>query len=194
MARLTAHERDVAAGLSPLRQVTWVGGRLALHRALERAGLPACDILSTPRGAPLLPPGAAGSISHKRHLAIAIAAPSDGATLGIDLERGEQRPVDITHRILVEEELHDLQRMPPGDRWRAVMIRFSLKEAVYKALDPFVGRYIAFSEASVRVEPTGAVSVQLSLRGGEGPFALSAWFAEHAGYIVSVVRACRTRS
>src|SRR5215468_6037405 len=60
------------------RRVSFIGGRVALRAALGAlgadAGARSAPILSTPRGAPVLPPGFVGSISHKRELAVAIAA------------------------------------------------------------------------------------------------------------------------
>lgn len=185
-------ERNFAEQLAPLRRTSWVGGRIALRRAMAAVGSFDAPILSTPRGAPELPAGVAGSISHKRSMAIAIAAPAGGFTLGVDLEESSPRPVDIARRVLVDEELEALNRFPEPERWRGLMLRFSLKEAVYKALDPFVERYIAFSEASVDPRDDGSAAIVMNLRGGEGPFALSAsWFLRDA-YIISVVRACRS--
>ncbi len=125
-------------------------------------------------------------------MAIAIAARADGFTLGIDLEEWGPRPVDIARRVLVDGELRAIGALPEADRWQGLMLRFSLKEAVYKALDPFVERYIAFSEASVEPHEDGSARIELSLRGAEGPFALSAaWFVRD-GHVVSIVRACRS--
>ncbi len=116
-------------------------------------GVDAGPILSTPRGAPLLPAGARGSISHKESLAVALAARAEvdeGAwRLGIDIERVAPGKLDISKRVLRPEELAFLP--PPGDprRTEELAFAFSAKEAIYKALDPFVARYVSFQEVAV---------------------------------------------
>jgi 4'-phosphopantetheinyl transferase EntD len=77
-AELHPDEAAYAQLLAPLRRVGFVGGRLALRAAL--AALGARDvgpIMATARGAPALPAGFVGSVSHKREVAVAIAAPAD---------------------------------------------------------------------------------------------------------------------
>lgn len=170
-------EAQHAARLPAARRATFVGGRLALRDALAAAGVSRSErsgaILATPRGAPRLPSGLLGSISHKHRLAVALAAradPREAATLGIDVEiRGGLRQ-DIARRILTDEELAAL-----GDRGRPdwddqVLWHFAAKEAIYKALDPWVGRLIGFREVSLARGPNGAFAVHLALTGGEGPF------------------------
>ena len=105
LAQLPAAERDYARGLAPARQVTWVGGRLALRAALSDLGVDAAAVLADDRGAPRLPPGTVGSISHKAHLAVALAAPDAGWSVGIDLEdlTAPQRR-DISTHVLTESE------------------------------------------------------------------------------------------
>src|SRR5205809_366063 len=59
------------------RRASFIGGRVALRAAIAALGdaaAPPPAILSTARGAPALPAGYVGSISHKRELAVAIAA------------------------------------------------------------------------------------------------------------------------
>jgi 4'-phosphopantetheinyl transferase EntD len=42
-------------------------------------------------------------------------------------------------------------------------VYFSLKEAVYKAIDPFVERYVRFTEVELTLHDTGEASVRLLL-------------------------------
>jgi 4'-phosphopantetheinyl transferase EntD len=166
-----------AARLPPGRRATFVGGRLALRDALAAAGVSRAErsgaILPTARGAPRLPPGLLGSISHKHRLAVALAAradPGEPAALGIDVEIQGGLRHDIARRILTDEELAAL-----GDRGRPdwndqVLWHFAAKEAIYKALDPWVGRLIGFREVSLARGLDGSLAVHLALTGGEGPF------------------------
>jgi 4'-phosphopantetheinyl transferase EntD len=93
-ATLAPEERAFAAGLTAVRRRTWVGGRVAMREALATAGVDAPPILSDARGAPVLPPGIAGSISHKERLAVAIVA-RGAARVGVDVEIDAASAPDI---------------------------------------------------------------------------------------------------
>ena len=142
----------------------------------ERAELPA--ILSDDRGAPILPPGWVGSISHKGAFAAALTAPAGHGHIGLDLERAQPSRQDIARRILTPREQAALP-----DRARAVTLRFAIKEAIYKALDPYVRRYVGFTE--VELDLAGdVVTVTTDL-----PFAIEATWREHAGHWLATARA-----
>jgi 4'-phosphopantetheinyl transferase EntD len=192
LARLLPPEQAFAAGLPPLRLATWVAGRLALAAALAEVGAPRAPLLATPRGAPVVPPGFVGSVSHKRRLAAAIAAPHEGACLGLDVEDAVPHKYDITARILRDEERAAVDALAPDARWRGVIVRFSIKESIYKAVDPFVCRYVSFHEAVVDPGPPGdgvrPAAARLEPAQGEGPFAIEATWAELDGYVVSTAR------
>ena len=153
---------------------SFIAGRRALRSALEAAvpALAHAPLLRMPRGGPRLPEGAMGSISHKRTHAIALAAPAASADaletakhgvirrhVGIDLE---QRPspdgahIDrsqaLARRILTARELEALRALTGVAHLDATLLRFALKEAVYKAIDPHVQRYVRFTEVELDVE------------------------------------------
>ena len=141
-----------------------------------------------------MPVGFSGSVSHKRRIAVALAARDEGSKIGIDVEEVPPLRIDISERVLTDGELASLRRLPDVDRWRATMVRFSLKEAIYKALDPFVQRYVGFKEVALDVDtrlpstPFRPAIVELNLAKGEGPFAADATFAEREGCIVSTAQ------
>jgi 4'-phosphopantetheinyl transferase EntD len=195
IARLCPEEQAVAAGLAPRRLPTWVAGRLALAAALEGAGAPRAPLLSTPRGAPAVPRGFVGSVSHKKHVAAAIACADAGAHVGLDVEAAEPTRQDITRHVLRAEEAAALDALPDALRWRGVIARFSIKESIYKALDPFVQRYVGFKEARVDLgDDAGATRearAALFLDQGEGPFAVEATWAEEDGLFVTAARVRR---
>jgi len=160
LAALHPDEREHAAALAPLRRRDWSAGRAALRAALAAAGL-ACDaaVLTDDRGAPVLPASAHGSVSHKRGLAVALAAAAGDARIGVDVERHGASRVDVSARILTGPELATLPS-DPVERGRAVALRFSLKEAIYKAIDPFVRRYVGFREVAVWPEQGSIARVE----------------------------------
>lgn len=190
-------ERDFLINLSPARKPTWLAGRIALHAALQDLGLDDGAVLVTGRGAPKLPAGVTASISHKRTLAVALAAPKiDGLSLGVDIEPVPAVPAslgepswngrpDISSRVMTGTELDALALLPEPQRRREVVLHFSIKEALYKALNPIVGRYVSFQEATVLPASDGSVAVTLGLAKHEGPFVAEARWSEIEGHLLT---------
>jgi 4'-phosphopantetheinyl transferase EntD len=159
------------------RRATFIGGRVALRAALDEldpgSGAAAPAMLSTARGAPMLPPGFVGSVSHKRELAVAIVAraePTPRTTIGIDVEVPRPRHVDISARVLTPAERAAVAGLDPAARDAEVLFRFAAKEAIYKALDPWVQRLVSFHEVELATAPDGSRRARLDLKRGEGPF------------------------
>jgi enterobactin synthetase component D len=197
LASLAEEERDYLESLSPARKPTWLAGRIALHEALRDLGLDAGPILTDRRGAPELPDGVTGSISHKRTLAVALAARRlDGLSIGVDLEPvptlppspsepgWDSRP-DISSRVMTPEELSALAATPEPVRRREVVLHFSIKEALYKAINPLIGRYVSFQEATVLPRSDGSVAVTFALSKQEGPFLAEARWLEINGHLLT---------
>jgi enterobactin synthetase component D len=197
IAALAVEERSFLDSLPPARRPTWLAGRIALHEALRDLGVDVGPILSDRRGAPELPEGVTGSISHKRTLAVALAAHKcDGTSIGVDLEPvpvsppspgepGWDRRPDISSRVMTPAELAALAATPEPGRRRQVVLHFSIKEALYKALNPLIGRYVSFQEASLLPHPDGSVTVTLALAKQEGPFLAEARWTEIAAHLLT---------
>lgn len=138
---LRPEERPRAAALSEVRRREFIAGRAALRSLLDApAAIPSDD-----RGAPVLPAGWVGSISHTRDRVAAIVAPDEGWRVGVDLERRAGLRYDIARRVLRPSELARL----PADREAHVLLAFSIKEAIYKAIDPYERRYVGFQEVEL---------------------------------------------
>jgi 4'-phosphopantetheinyl transferase EntD len=193
-AALAPAERAHARTLSPARRVTWVGGRVALRAALADLGEAApAPISSTRRGAPALPAGIAGSIAHKRTLAVALAAraPRD-VTLGVDVEVERAPRVDISERVLTVDERRRVDALAPTARAREVLAIFAAKEAVYKALDPWLGRYVSFQDVALARGEDGALAAVFAPRADEPSFVLEVHEEVIlAGHIVMTARVHR---
>lgn len=196
-AALHPEEWQLAERLALPRRIAFVGGRLALRAALHavQPTLAHHPILRTSRGAPAMPPGAPGSVSHKRRLAVAlVGTPSDAVrTLGVDVE---ERPgpddlarADLAPKILTPLERHELAALAadaPLAYRDAVRLRFALKEAVYKAIDPHVQRYVRFQEVEVFPGAAGAVAVRLTLPEFAGRhITVQAYWTEVHGHLVA---------
>ena len=181
-------ELQVASKHRAFRLASYVGGRLAAHGAIQSLGGPFTGIGVGPRGAPLPPPGVALSITHKKHLAVAIAARSELGDLGVDLERLDPERPAIAAKVLRPEEVERIARLPEDRRWTATIVRFSLKEAIYKALAPKLQRYIDFNEASIVLHTDGHAKVDLHLSAGPIPSQIHARFAWLDRAVLSTVR------
>jgi 4'-phosphopantetheinyl transferase EntD len=157
-------------------------GRAAMCEALAMPGL---DIPRDDRGAPVIPAGWLGSISHKHERAAALVARDDGtgARIGVDLEVAAEPRQPIESRVLRPRELAALR-----DR-REVTLYFAIKEAIYKAVDPFVRRFVGFTEVELALADGGAcvVTSELSL-------AIEAWWCERDGHWLATARAVRPRN
>ena len=179
-------ELAAAAALSPVRAREHLAGRAALRQALATFTITDGDAIGVDdRGAPILPAGFVGSVSHKGNLAAAIVAPADGARIGIDLERRGPMRIDIAPRIMTARELATLPADPVA-RAAAVLLHFSVKEAIYKAIDPFpfVRRYVGFQEVELAFDEAGAVTVTSAF-----PLAIAASYREHVGHWLATARA-----
>jgi enterobactin synthetase component D len=178
LAALPAAEQALALGFSEFRRRDFVTGRTALHVAIDDFKRP---ILTGHRGGPLLPAGWVGSVSHKGSTAAAIVAPAGAGWVGIDLERAAASRLDIARRILTPREQAALDDHP--DRGRAVTLRFAIKEAIYKAVDPIVCRYVGFTEVELEV---GAVYCAVR---SELPAVIEATWCEHGSHWIATARA-----
>lgn len=187
-ARLHPEEARHASTLHPGRRPTWIAGRLALRAALAALGAPPDPILPDDRGAPALPPGMIGSISHKRQLAVGLASRSCGWTVGVDVEQREMGKQDISRHVLSEAERTALAALDPAAREREVMLRFSLKESIYKAIDPHVRRYVGFHEVSLTLLADGSARIDTHLVRGE-QLEVQGWWSVARDHVLTSARA-----
>ena len=188
LEHLREQERTHAADLPLRRRITWAGGRIALHAALEQVGHSAEAIFSTDRGAPRLPSGLAGSVSHKEGLAVALVTPHATWSVGVDIEHMRVPRADIARHVLTPEEREELSTLQQEERWREVLLRFSAKEALYKALDPWVRRYVSFQEVAVHPEAGGVGRVHLALKDGAGPFRVEMGWEMNEEFVLTTAR------
>lgn len=189
LERLHPDERAAAETFRGFRRTSFVGGRLAARGALHGLGRTKGPVLSDGRGAPLAPSGISVSITHKSHFAVAIAARSELGTLGIDLEDLAPERPGIAQRVLRPEEQEAVEALAADRRWTATVVRFSIKEAIYKALAPRLKRYIGFAEASVDPGVDGLAQVTLHLESGPAPVSLEARYTWLDQAVLATVRA-----
>lgn len=134
------------------------------------------SILKDEHGRPQVPNGFIGSISHKQTTGVALIAtlPADADTqshptigVGIDIEQSFSRRRNIAKKILTPNELEDLGGLDGVTRDEEVLLRFSLKESVYKAMHPLISQFVGFQEAEIKPHNDGTATVYLNLKSGK---------------------------
>lgn len=176
LSTLPVEEQQAAARLSGPRQRELIAGRTAMHELIDRAH----PVLANERGAPVVPAGMTGSISHKLARAAALIAMAEHGHVGVDLERAAPTKLDIAKRILTAREA----RVSGAELLRV----FAIKEAIYKAIDPIVRRYVGFQEVELVVGQGGHVQVSV-VDAGRLPVAIEAWWTELDGHWLATARA-----
>ena len=196
-AALHPEEQRLLDTLPSGRQPSFAAGRVALRVALHTVGAPEGPLLVDDRGGPLLRSGARGSISHKRALAVGLAAPASHPVfwnVGVDVEEMRPLKVDISNRVLTEGELTRWRGMPTSERDHDLITRFSLKEALYKAVNGFLRRFVSWRAVEVTsIDEQGRVSFAGSLFEESALTAsdIEGWVLQPMpGFILSTVRAC----
>lgn len=203
LALLIPDERSFVATLAPARRPSWVAGRIALRQAFRDLGIELGPVLPNKYGAPELPRDLVGSISHKKTLAVGLAAHAQGQThIGVDIEdipavyasldeaRAQARP-DIRTRVLTRHELLRLEAIPEQEHRRVVLLHFSLKESLYKAINPLVTRHVSFHEASMTPLPDGTAQVSLHLAQDQGAFFAEGTWTEIQNHFLTTARVRR---
>ena len=153
---------------SEASQKSFVGGRLALRHAME-CQVDDCIILKDSHGRPMLPSSFLGSVSHKGDVAVALVARATEPRnwgIGVDLEFRKKGHEKIARRILTPHENETLGLLQDVTAGEEVLLRFSLKEAVYKAMHPLICQYVGFQEAETIPLSDGSAQVLLNLTSG----------------------------
>jgi enterobactin synthetase component D len=110
--------------------------------------------------------------------------------VGVDVEQQQMGKQDITRRVLTEAECAALEGLDAEARGQAVMLCFSLKESIYKAIDPHVRRYVGFHEVDLVVLPDGRARVDAHLMSAER-LEVEGWWSLARDYVLTAARARR---
>jgi len=108
--------------------------------------------------------------------------------VGIDVEQPHLGKQDISRYVLTAEEQAALAELDPASRDHGIMLRFSLKESIYKAIDPYVRRFVGFQEVSVSILPDGCARVDPRLEDG-ARLHIEGWWTIGQDHVLTVARA-----
>lgn len=148
---LSDSERQLVESASASRRREFASGRRVARAAMRHIDIPSGEILADQRQ-PLWPTGVVGSISHSRTIAAAVVSLRERHQgLGVDVVPVAAVSEKTATRLLSENELHWVHQIGPGE-WRTAV--FSAKEAIYKAVNPLVGEFLAFNDVEVVVDET----------------------------------------
>ena len=148
-------------GAGPARRADFRAGRHCARRALEELGHRPAALLRGEGGAPVWPPGFAGSITHCRGLAAAAVGPrGTWASMGLDVEvRGRATP-RLARMIATPAERAEFERR--GERGQDFLdLVFSAKEAFYKAQHPCSGAWLGFHDVELTFAEDGGYRLRL---------------------------------
>jgi len=137
-------------------------------------------------GRPLVPNDFIGSISHKDDIGVALISTKsdDDMMIGVDIEKtykSSKRKTNIAKRVLTPNEIQyisdsllnsegsndDTATTIEAQESDQVLLRFSFKESLYKAIHPFVKRYVGFREAEITPYSNGTAVVKYFLKDDE---------------------------
>lgn len=166
LPHLPAAERRLMRRMGPSRRREFSWGRVAARRALAEIGVVASALLPDTDRVPDWPRGIAGSISHSGCICGAAVARGP-VSLGLDIETGEMLNRDLWEEVLTQNELAQLSALPAENRPTAALMRFTAKEAVFKAHFPVHRRMFGFLD--VEVAPLSKGHFTASLPGPNGP-------------------------
>ena len=142
-------EAAYAASVVRARAIEFAAGRKVARIALDRIGIPECEIPRRGR-VPVWPTPVVGSIAHTSTLAAATVGPASGHQgLGIDIEARTAVSPEVAKRVLSPAERAWL----PAPEWRTML--FSAKEAVYKAIYPLTGEFLGFDDVELEIDADG---------------------------------------
>lgn len=167
-----SHKGEYAVGLARFRSCDWdspdrdlEGGML--HEEEDANGSKEASLVEWREECPILEAGVStDTVGYDDGSAPDSNMASAVRGIGIDLERiDDGRGKRIGRRVLTEKEQNELGRLEAIgiSKEQEVMLRFSLKESVYKAMHPIICQYVGFQEAEITPLPNGTAQVTLNL-------------------------------
>lgn len=122
--------------------------RIAARQLLRLQGFDEVALPRSNSGAPCWPKSIVGSLAHDDEIAIAaIARAADIKGIGIDVEPSEPLPSDLVKLVATPSECQRYDRTILESR-----ILFTIKEAVYKAINPLDRVFLDFQDVEVDLD------------------------------------------
>ncbi|MBI1425209.1 MAG: 4'-phosphopantetheinyl transferase superfamily protein [Gammaproteobacteria bacterium] len=138
-------------------------GRYCAHRALQHFGIENYPVLKGEQREPVWPEQIVGSITHCHDIAGAVVAEKANAkSIGLDIENIKSLNPNIIRHVCVEEEARWLTELDASQQNLALLVIFSLKEAVFKCIYQATQLQLRFKQCRILPDlASGSVDVQL---------------------------------
>lgn len=148
------------------RMLEFSTGRDCAHQALHQLGYETCPVLKGHQREPIWPEQIVGSISHCRDLAGAVAADRKHVrSVGFDIENRKPLNPNIARHICTPEEKDWLLLQAPDQQNLALLLIFSLKEAVFKCVYQATGHSLRFQQCRVKpVSELGDANIYIDVQ------------------------------
>ncbi|CAK9886252.1 MAG: Enterobactin synthase component D [Candidatus Erwinia impunctatus] len=129
------------------RRAEHLAGRIAAQRLLKEEGM-LCPVGVQSDRSPQWPLGWTGSISHTDRYAISVIAPkNECAFLGVDMEKFNPGVMKNTADVFLSSPEKEYLKNTGIEFHIALLIAFSAKESLFKALYPLTGNFFGFDAA-----------------------------------------------
>lgn len=143
-------EQDLLVGMSEKRSCELSTGRYCAHQALHALGIDDFPILKGAQREPLWPQQVVGSISHCRDLAGAVVADAHRVkSIGLDIESQKQLNPAIARHICTDQEKAWLASHDAAQQNLALLLIFSIKEAIFKCVYQATHERLRFQQCDV---------------------------------------------
>ncbi len=148
------------------RQAEFLAGRICAKTVLSHMGIAHHTINTDTERRPIWPSGIIGSITHTHNIAAAIVAPADKyLAIGLDYEQivTHSSLEELSGTILTTKERAFLKTQRKNERHTYFSLVFSLKESLFKALNPITKVFFDFQAAQVMSLNHGQATLQLCI-------------------------------
>ncbi len=143
--------------MSKKRLADFSSGRLSVKSALLELNIRNFPLLINSNRSPAWPNSVVGSISHSKNICIAaVNFNINSKALGIDIETTNPLNTEVLPLICNQSEilhLNSLAKNGFGDSFTNAKIIFSIKESIFKCLNPHLGCWIDFKEMLITLNP-----------------------------------------
>ncbi len=157
---LLPEELACIKGSSQVRIRDFTAGRHCARRALRTLGWCQSPVLVGLDREPLWPKGIVGSITHTSGFCAAVVAQQQTILgIGVDAEVITDVSPEIWQQFLCQNEISDLERLPPSERQSFAALLFSAKEAYFKLHFPLRRTALSFKDLWIR---PGAATFEVS--------------------------------
>lgn len=146
--RLYAQEQALTHNMSTRRFEDFSAGRYCIKSALKKLGINNYPVLIGNSRQPILPNNVSASISHTNKLIAAVAVKSHTiSSIGIDLEQPIPLEQELLTLVCHQQEIKYLRTQ--NNPLLCAKIIFSIKESIYKCLNPLANIWIDFHDVEI---------------------------------------------